>query len=142
MRSIVSSTVLALALVTSAATGCVMDPSAEAEESVDEGELGGPSMVAATPGTLDFGPVAIGSKKTLAVKLTNTGATAINCNGIYPNHPGLTVSTSWISKLEPGASLTMYVTLAPSKPEAVSSSVALYDGKTQWFTVPVAGKAY
>jgi len=126
MRSILSPILaLVLGLSASAVTGCAIDPSEDVEESVDEGELGGPLMVTATPSTLDFGPVAIGTKKTVAVKLTNTGATSTNCNGIDPDHPGLAVSTTWIGKLAPGASITVDVTFTPTQPEAMASSVAL-----------------
>jgi hypothetical protein len=125
----------------SLSTGCVTDVNdVDADETVEleEQEIQDNGLRPSVS-ILDFGTVAIGSKRTLSVTLTNQGTTTITCSSLGSDHAAVSLSTTWIKFLAPGASITVYVTFSPSNTKVVESSIYASDGTTRYFTLPVRG---
>ena len=134
---------LLLSLFTAATllpTGCAVDELEDSQQSLQGDEIIGPGLVA-TPDALDFGFAAVGTKRTLPVTLTNTGKASISCNELGADDPAFALSTTWISELAPGKSITLDVTFRPNKPGSVDTVVFAYDGDNRYLEVPVHGVA-
>jgi len=79
--------------------------------------------LAAAPTSLAFGNVAVGSSSTKALTLTNTGTANVSITSSSLSGSGFSASNLPSSVLNPGASITLQITFAPSA--AASSSGTL-----------------
>jgi hypothetical protein len=106
--------------------------------------------LAATPGSLSFGNVAVGSSKSLPLTVTNTGSQVIPTGGLTGTFKGGADLNAWWAMfdttcppypagLAPGQSCTVQVTFKPLKSGQHKSHLILQDDLGDTVSVPVSG---
>ncbi|HTS60089.1 MAG TPA: choice-of-anchor D domain-containing protein, partial [Terriglobales bacterium] len=87
--------------------------------------------ITATPTSLSFGNDIVGSSKTLAVTLKNTGNSSVTFSGVTISGAGITTSGGGSgTTLAPGQTATMDVTFAPKTAGSVSGTVKVASNAT------------
>lgn len=100
-----------------------------------------PGALAASPTSLSFGSVVVGSNSSLSDKLTNSGATSITISQIATTGTGFSVSgiTSPMT-LSAGQSATLSVKFAPTATGSASGSVTVTSNASNpTLTIPLSG---
>lgn len=96
----------------------------------------------ATPGSINFGDVLVGTSSTRTVTLTNTGIVSLTISQANVSGPGLTVSgLSLPLALDAGQSTSFSVTFLPTVPGSVAGSISITSDALNSFLVPLAGNA-
>jgi hypothetical protein len=110
-----------------AATGSVTVSSNASNPSLAIGLSGtgaAAGLLSASPTSLSFGSVAVGSSQTLSETVTNSGGTAVNISAASASGSGFSISgIATPLQLTAGQSLTFAVTFAPASAGAASGSV-------------------
>jgi ribosomal protein L6P/L9E len=84
-----------------------------------------PAQLTASPSSLNFGNVNIGSNGSLNLILTNSGNSTVTISNVAISGPGFNVSGSSGSILSPAQSTTLNVTFAPAATGSVTGSVTI-----------------
>ncbi len=96
--------------------------------------------ITATPASLNFGNLALGSSKTLPVVLQNTGNSNVTLSGVTISGAGITTSGGLTGlTIAPGQTATVDVSFAPKTVGSVSGSVKLAANSTTSPTITVSG---
>lgn len=82
------------------------------------------AKLVASPTSVDFGSVIVGTQNTLPLVLANTGAAAVSNMSVSAS-TGFSVDAGCGSELVPGASCTVHVTFAPGESASVTGFVSI-----------------
>jgi hypothetical protein len=97
--------------------------------------------VGASPSSLNFGTVTVGSKEVLSETVTNTGGSTLTISQVGVSGTGFSVSgISTPATLTAGQSATLSVTFAPLSATSASGSVTITStGSNPTLTIPLTG---
>ena len=100
-----------------------------------------PGALTATPTSLGFGSIVVGSNSSLTDKLTNTGATSITISQVSASGTGFSVSgITTPMTLSAGQSTNISVKFAPAATGAASGSVTVTSSASNpTLTIPLSG---
>jgi hypothetical protein len=97
------------------------------------------AQLAADPAALDFGAVAIGGAKTLAVHVTNTGTLAADLGALVVDGDGFALAGPIEATVAPGASQDVAVAFAPAATGAFTGQLRLGDAAAPTLAIALAG---
>jgi hypothetical protein len=99
---------------------------------------GSPSLTA-TPGSLNFGTVALNTTVNQTIKITNSGTSAVNISQDNLSGSGLSTGLTSPLTLNAGQSVNAQISFLPNTAGAVNGSLVLTSNGASVLTVPIQG---
>jgi hypothetical protein len=99
----------------------------------------GAASLTATPGSINFGAVALNTSVSQTVKITNTGTATVNISQDSLTGSGLSTGLTTPLSLNSGQSVNAQITFSPSAAGIVNGSMTLSSNGQTALTVPIQG---